>query len=419
MEWWVLTTEEQQLYNAITEQAHELIPLFAQRVTESVFGTSLENCISAHILEPEWRRKAGENMAKHRMRIQVDKNDDNTPVIKQLSANSEIELGDRIVREYIASGRIWEFMERESKPVEEKAQGVTFREYAGKWFKLYKAKALKPTTASGYQSVLHGHLYPAFGDKRMQEIRIEDIQTFLNERDDRAEKTLKDILILLRSILDAAVEEGMLESNPARSKLLTIPSKRKRVREALTVEEVTDILANLPKLDLQEQRYMLCLIFTGARRGEILGLQWEDIDFAEKLVHIRRNVTFPGGANTGIIGTPKTQSGARSIPVTEAFLAGLQHGGETGFVLGGEKPFTKIMERRMLERIGKRIDLHGATAHVFRHTYATMLAQSGTSIKVTQAMIGHSDVQTTMRYVHSDGIQERVAAEHIGEMLAG
>ena len=69
--------------------------------------------------------------------------------------------------------------------------------------------------------------------------------------------------------------------------------------------------------------------------------------------------------------------------------------------------------------LGKQIDLHGATAHVFRHTYATMLAQSGTSIKVTQAMIGHSDVQTTMRYVHSDGMQERAAAEHIGEMLAG
>ena len=414
-----MTTEEQQLYNIVAEQINAMVPTLAQRISENLFGSSLENCTDAHILKPERCRKTGEDMAKHRMRIRVDTNDDNTPVIKQLSANSEIELGDRIVREYIASGRIWEFMERGSEPVKSKPQGVSFREYGEKWFKLYKAKALKPTTASGYRSVLNGHLYPAFGEKPVQEISIGDIQSFLNERDDRAEKTLKDILILLRSILDAAMEEGILASNPARSKLLTIPSRRKRERKALTLEEVTDILANLPKLEMQERRYMLCLIFTGARRGEILGLQWEDIDFAAKLVHIRRNVTFPGGANTGIIGTPKTQSGMRSIPVTEGFLAGLQHGGETGFVLGGEKPLTKIMERRMLERIGKRIDLHGATAHVFRHTYATMLAQSGISIKVTQAMIGHSDVQITMRYVHSDGAQERAAAEHIGEMLAG
>ncbi|MBP3644834.1 MAG: tyrosine-type recombinase/integrase [Clostridia bacterium] len=77
--------------------------------------------------------------------------------------------------------------------------------------------------------------------------------------------------------------------------------------------------------------------------------------------------------------------------------------GGTGYVIGGgEQPITESMFDHALERIGKTINLHGATPHVLRHTYLTMLGETGTNIKTIQAIAGHADIQTTMnRYVYS------------------
>ena len=77
--------------------------------------------------------------------------------------------------------------------------------------------------------------------------------------------------------------------------------------------------------------------------------------------------------------------------------------GGTGYVIGGgEQSITKSMFDRTWERIGKTINLHGATPHVLRHTYLTMLGETGTNIKTIQAIAGHADIQTTMnRYVYS------------------
>ena len=98
------------------------------------------------------------------------------------------------------------------------------------------------------------------------------------------------------------------------------PSNRKTVREALPVEDVEDIIANLGKLETMDQHYMALAIFTGMRRGEIIGLRWGDIDFENNILHIQWNVTFPKGINDPYIGTTKTESGVRDIPIMPMLL---------------------------------------------------------------------------------------------------
>jgi site-specific recombinase XerD len=90
----------------------------------------------------------------------------------------------------------------------------------------------------------------------------------------------------------------------------------------------------------------------------------------------------------------------------------------SGHIIGGEEPITLSVHRRMMERVGRTINLHGASPHIFRHSYATLLNDAGASIKIIQSIIGHSDVQTTInRYVHSRDEKKQEAVRSVNEML--
>ena len=368
--------------------------------------------------------KGDETMANRaRLRVCVGYNDDMSPVIKSITANSELELADRIVRAVLSSERRKEFV-KESDPQEqkkpEKPPLPTFREYAEEWLKLYKEGKLKPTTMGDYRMVLNAHLYPAWGDKRLDEITTRGIQEFLNSKKDKARKTIQDMIMLLRVILESALRDQLIDVNPASDRRLVNPSNRKTVREALPVEDVQDIIANLGKLETMDQRYMALAIFTGMRRGEIIGLRWEDMDLSANVLHVRRNVTFPKGDNRPYIGTPKTESGNRDVPIMSALLEYLKPVGKpNAYVVGDDvKPITFSIHRRMMERIRRTIDLHGASTHVFRHSFATMLNDAGASVKTIQSIIGQTDFKTTAdRYCHARDIRKHEAVQGVDKLL--
>ena len=199
-----------------------------------------------------------------------------------------------------------------------------------------------------------------------------------------------------------------MQTDPTASRKLMIPSTRKNEREAISMEEFQDILGNLEKLQPEDRRLMALLMLTGMRRGEALGLQWADINWEKGHIYVRRNVTFAG--NQPHIGTPKTEKGTRQIPIVGMLREYLEPVGvgET-FIIGGDEPITEMTFKRTFQRIAKTIDLHGATPHVFRHSFLTYAQTVVTDIKTLQAIAGHADIQTTMnRYVHqqSDKIVE-------------
>lgn len=343
-------------------------------------------------------------MAIHRQRVRIGQHDDGTPIYKWVQAKTLDELTDRIVQAYIDSGRIWELLDRQTAmPMvlsQSKPTCPTFREYVEKWLQTYKAQNLKPTTMSGYRSSLSVHLYPTFGDRLLDSITTEDVQVFLNDRKHLTHKTLTLMLVFLKEILSDAQEDKLIDSNPAASRRIIIPSDKKSIREALPLEQVKDIIQNLPQLQEDDRRLLALLLFTGMRRGEVLGLRWEDIDEKNGLIHVVRNVTYTN--NQPHIGTPKTQKGTRNIPLDEQLVGLLAPFGKKGFIIGGDKPITLTQFKNMWIRIDKSIDLHGATPHVFRHTYLTLAAGTGLDAKTLQTIAGHADIQTTMnRYVHS------------------
>lgn len=142
------------------------------------------------------------------------------------------------------------------------------------------------------------------------------------------------------------------------------------------------------------------LMVTGMRRGEALGLRWEDIDLSAGLIHIKRNVIY--AKNQPFISTPKTAKGERDVPLNSMLLTHLEPIQQEGFIIGDTEPITRMSYRRRMDRIQATINLHGVTAHIFRHSYLTYAASLGTDVKTLPSIAGHADIQTTMnRYVHT------------------
>lgn len=302
-----------------------------------------------------------------------------------------------------------ESMPSQAAPQQEKP---LFSTCAWRWYNVYKLPKVKDNTAYNYKVDMENHILPVFGDKRIDQIKHSDIQLFLNTKRNKAASTVKHLWLILHGIFSVAKWDGYIESDPTEDIRQYTLSRKKKKREALSTDEIADIIAQLPKLKGRDLLLMALLIYTGCRRSEILALRWEDIDFKKKLIHVQRSATFQN--NQPQLGPTKSEAGVRFIPLSadlEALLA--PHRMLSGFIIGQETPITEMTYKRMWERIGKTINLHGATAHVFRHTYITMAAPH-LDIKTLQTIAGHADISTTLnRYTH--GREDKIIAA--GEAL--
>ena len=270
-----------------------------------------------------------------------------------------------------------------------------FNKYLDEWFELYKKPKIRLTTLTSYQNVIALHIKPFFEEYRVEEITVNLIQKFYNAHSNMAKSTVRIMSVVIHQVLDLAVEDQYINWNPADSKRLVI-SGHKKIRAALHDDEIKDIISNIGCLEVQERLLLAILIFTGMRRGEALGLCWNDINWQKGLIHIERAVTFHN--NQPKTGEPKSKAGTRFVPLDDVLKEVLiPHQKPSGFIIGdGEKPITERTFSRMWQRIGKKIDLYGATPHIFRHTYITLAASSGIDVKTLQEISGHSDIRMTM-----------------------
>ena len=387
-------------------------------------------------------------MALHRQRVRVGMKEDGSPQVKWPQGRSLDELNDNIVRTYVEYNLLDGLLSDEEKKalgnrllgnaettdtaIHEAAQesapsqeaptigksAVTVKEYTIPWFKTYKENKLRPTTLRGYRSNFRKHIFPALGHLRFDEITPDVLQQFMMDRQYLARNTLHTMMALISEMLDYAVEDGLIPKNPAASKRLFNPSAKKDHRRALTLEEIQDVIRQLYETDnLEHRRILALMLFTGMRRGEVLGLKWEDIDFEKGTISVNKAVSY--SSNQPILSTTKTHNGIRTIPLNPQLKELLKPYGKEGFIIGGDKPLTKMVYDRIFRNIREHFDLHGATPHVFRHTYLSMLNQAGVDPKTIQAIGGHGNFMLTYDlYVHSNSNQIMDAGEKVNELLS-
>ena len=397
-----------------TQQVEDIAQRAAQYAVQQAFHDAhLENSISGMAISQN--NEEVNDMAYERRQVIINHNDDGSPIFKNLRASSQDEMNIKIVKAFIDSGRIWEYLP--SNFTKSKRPNVTVGEYSEEW--LQRKRKVKQTTLVSYKLYVHSYIVPFLGKRRVIDVTPNDVQALLDKNKEKAKKTLIEVKATLTQIMDYAINDKIIEDNPCKDKDIDIPSDTETVRDALPIDQFNDIIEHLGDLLPEDRVFLATYMYTGVRRGEGIALCWDDIDFDKKEIHIIRNATFPG-TNVATITTPKTNAGKRVIPLDPNLESILAPHRSSGYVFSGEKPLTITGIKSIMRRINRTIDLHGATLHILRHSFITYLVGETTDYKTVQGISGHADVFTLMnRYAHKQDYKIKDLFQKLHNNLSG
>ena len=284
---------------------------------------------------------------------------------------------------------------------------VLFGEYLTGFVDAYKSKQ-ESLTKTNRKRIMSKHILPKWENVSIDSIKPVDLQKWFNELEDSgySHETLLKIKNTMSPALDAAVEDGLIQRNPLKSKLLTIGGKETQPHKAIPAEKMKLIRESIVTIDDQNLKNMAALLcYTGMRFEEVLGLRWEDIDFDNGWIMIQRAVVHPT-RNQPEIKEPKTKTSKRRIPLAKDLDFLLKTRFLTGFVVPSKKdqtretPLSFTESRRLFQKIRDLYDLRGYTAHDFRDTCATEWREKGIPLDVISSLLGHAKVDVTQtRYV--------------------
>src|SRR6266699_1404808 len=200
----------------------------------------------------------------------------------------------------------------------------TLGAYLERWLEQVVKLTLRPNTYKGYRSVTNYHLIPALGYIKLQKLSIEHLQAFFAQKQGQVEPSMIGYIhSVLNSALKNAVKWGLVGRNVA--SLVSLPQIERYEGQVLTVDQARKLLevARGSRLDV----LLLIAITTGMRRGELVALHWDDLDFETGVLQVRRNMTHMDGVGY-VEREPKTKAGRRKIGLTGVVLESLKEHGE-------------------------------------------------------------------------------------------
>ena len=315
-------------------------------------------------------------------------------------------------------------------------KSLKFSEFTEIWKRDYGSKELAPSTYKRYCRMLETRLLPYFGHFYVNKIKPTDIMQFydllskdtqlIRKKDNGGNKTLKPLSgktilehhRLLRAMLHKAVYWQVIVSNPAER--VQPPKAKKPKRKYYDDDQCKILLENLEQLDEEQIKYKTAIIltvFTGVRLGELMGLEWNDIDFRNGIVSINRSSQYL--ADKGVFTkVPKTESSIREVAIPDFVISLLEEYklwydeqkslyGELWidsnrlFVQADGKPMHPSTISKWFVKFIGQIGLPVINFHGLRHTNATLLIAQNIDVAVVAARLGHAQITTTFNfYVH-------------------
>ncbi len=290
-----------------------------------------------------------------------------------------------------------------------------FSSVASDWFESIKSQT-KESTKNKYHNMLSLYVLPSFGEKALDSITYEFIESHCNslllsggkKGTGLSAKTVTDVMSVIRNILKFAIKKGMYVPCDGSSIQIKQYTKPMRVLSKTEQEQLCRYLLNEP--ESCNVGILVCL-FTGIRVGEICALRWEDISFSDQTMYIHhtlqrvQNKIGSGTKTKIVITTPKSTCSIRTIPIPDelcSFLASYKKVG-AGYILTNSE--TKFIEPRTMQNRFKAAlrttGIENANFHALRHTFATRCVEVGFDVKSLSEILGHATVNITMnRYVH-------------------
>lgn len=315
-------------------------------------------------------------------------------------------------------------------------KSLKFSEFTEIWKRDYGSKELAPSTYKRYCRMLETRLLPYFGHFYISKIKPTDIMKFydLLEKDTQlvrkqgnngaktkkplSGKTILEHHRLLRAMLHKAVYWQLIVANPAER--VQPPKARKPKRRSYDDEQTKILLENLELLSIEDTKYKVAItltIFTGVRLGELMGLEWQDVDFKNGIISINRSSQYLSdiGVFTKV---PKTESSIREIAIPEFIISLLEEyklwyeeqksiygelwtNSDRLFVQADGKPMHPSTISKWFVKYVGQIGLPVINFHGLRHTNASLLVAQNIDIAVISARLGHAQISTTLDfYVH-------------------
>ncbi len=273
-----------------------------------------------------------------------------------------------------------------------------FAEYAWNWYNTYSKPNVETATATTYKRQINLYLIPAFQGQAVEDITTDDVQRLFNGMNG-AKATKDKARIVLNQILDAAVEDKLLIQNPLKSKRVKITGKSSKATVPYSVDQMRYLVQHIGDIKNPIDRaYMAIQALHPLRLEEVLGLQSEDIDTENMVIHVRRAVTHPT-RNQPEIKDTKTDSSCRTVGLSSLALPHLLSDSKGRFLFGGDSPLSYTQVRRMCERIKKDTAFsENITPIRFRTTVLTDLYDQTKDIKLAQAAAGHTTPAMTLKY---------------------
>ena len=318
---------------------------------------------------------------------------------------------------------------------------VKFETFAEQWFEEYAKLNLRHTSYERMRQLTQ-RVYPAIGHLRLDKITGRHVQQFINELalNGKSMKTGKPLsrktaihhLSFISDVFSYAVKMDMLSENPCRK--VTVPKGEKKEKEIYTLEEIEVLFRLLETAPLKYRTFFTLAIYSGFRRGELLGLEWKDIDWEHNVISVRRtsNYTADKGIYTDTTKTKKSQRSLKFPPMVMDLLKEYKSEQDEEKVKLGSKwidydrLFVKYDGRPMnnntpyfwFTEFCKENNFRFCDIHSMRHFYASALINEGVDAAAVSGALGHSVISTTTSiYCHAFQQAQARAGDAIASVL--
>ena len=274
----------------------------------------------------------------------------------------------------------------------DKHEGLRINQLADEWIEDVEKRVVY-NTMKGYRSA-YQKILQDWEDTPVEDITPQKVLAWLKRYDHMAQKTITNLLLVLRQIIDYGCIHYGLQYNPC-DKVKPPKGTGKKIREFPSEKDIDIVNSNI---DLPYGLFLYTILYTGMRRGEICALRWKDIDFKNQRIHVRQS-SFWTNDHERHDKSPKSQAGERDVPLLPSLADKLKA------IKGDpdELVFGDLKEYQIDKGVRKYMNETGlsCTPHGLRHGFASILFKQGLDVKTIQYVMGHAQTSTTMEiYVH-------------------
>ena len=341
-----------------------------------------------------------------------------------------------------------------TEKLHEKNQGLTINpakitvsEYMDKWLNTSAKGSIREKTLLDYEDRIRLYVTPAIGNVKLTDLKSEQVQQLYNDMQEvkgLSARTVRYVHSILNSAFNQAVAWDYITSNPVEKKRIKLPKQTKKEMKYLTPEQARQFMD--AAVYSEHKALFNLLLVSGMRPGEALGLKWQDVDFDNKRVTVRRVLSRVHGKALQIIEDTKTAKSKRTIPLTGSVMDDLkeikqEHDKAAAERKAAEKWNLPVKEyndqdlifcneqgspidesniyKRHFKPLLKDAGLPEIRLYDLRHTTATLLLSAGENPKVVSERLGHSTITLTMDvYSHVMPTMQEGATSKLEGMLS-